>query len=129
MANFRKVAGAWLASPLCFVVGVGKLRRFLRLKPEMNTKEVNKRMLTHNPKRVAAKLQTVIDAWTNLRPTKTFAGMTLDQFKAKVQPSLAVRDQLVTVQGQAKDGRQLRHASDSTSLDLAQLVVNLSLIH
>jgi hypothetical protein len=41
MANFRKVAGAWLASPLCSVVGVEKPRRFLRLKPEMNPKEVN----------------------------------------------------------------------------------------
>lgn len=81
-------------------------------------------MPTHNPKRVAAKLQKVIDAWTTLRPTKTFSGMTLEQFKAQVQPSLTARDQLVTVQGQAKDSLQLRHESDSTSLDLAQLVVN-----
>jgi hypothetical protein len=100
------------------------MSHFLRLKPEMNTKEVNQRMLTHNPKRVAAKLQKVVDAWTALRPTKTFSGMTLDQFKAKVQPSLAARDQLVTVQSQAKDNRQIRHDSDSTSLNLAQLVVN-----
>jgi hypothetical protein len=81
-------------------------------------------MPTHNPKRVAVKLQKVIDAWGTLRPTKTFAGMTLDQFKAQVQPSLSARDQLTTVQSQAKDNRQLRHESDSTSLDLAQLVVN-----
>lgn len=81
-------------------------------------------MPTHNPKRVALKLQKVIDAWETLRPTKSFAGMSLDQFKTQVQPSLAARDQLVTVQSQAKDNRQLRQASDSTSLDLAQLVVN-----
>ena len=81
-------------------------------------------MPTHNPKRVAEKLQKVIDAWSTLRPTKTLAGMTLDQFKAKVQPSQAARDQLVTVQSQAKDQRQFRHQSDSASLELAQLVVN-----
>jgi hypothetical protein len=81
-------------------------------------------MPTHNPKRVAEKLQKVIDAWETLRPTKTFAGMTLDQFKAKVQPSQAARDQLTTARGQAKDNRQIRQASDSASLDLTLLVVN-----
>ena len=81
-------------------------------------------MPTHNPKRVGEKLQKVIDAWSTLRPTKTLAGMTLEQFKAKVQPSQAAREQLVTVQSQAKDHRQLRHESDSASLELAQLVVN-----
>jgi hypothetical protein len=81
-------------------------------------------MPTHSPKRVANKLQKVIDAWGALRPTKSFAGMTLDQFKAKVQPSLAARDQLVTVQSQAKDYLAQRHQSDASSLELAQLVVN-----
>jgi hypothetical protein len=36
-----------------------------------------------NPKRVAAKLQKVVDAWTTIRPTKSFAGMTLEQFKTR----------------------------------------------
>jgi hypothetical protein len=85
---------------------------------------VKRDMPTHNPKRVAAKLQKVINAWSTLRPTKTLAGMTLEQFKAKVQPSLAARDQLVTVQSQAKDHRQVRYESDGASLELAQLVVN-----
>jgi len=29
------------------------------------------RIMTHNPKKVAAKLQTVVDAWKTLRPTKS----------------------------------------------------------
>ena len=81
-------------------------------------------MPTHNPKRVAVKLQKVIDAWGTLRPTKTFAGMTLEQFKTQVQPSQAARDQLTSVQSQVKDNQQQRHESDSASLDLALLVVN-----
>jgi hypothetical protein len=81
-------------------------------------------MPKQSPKKVAAKLQKVVDAWGTLRPAKTFAGMTLDQFKTTVQPSLASRDQLVTLRSQATDSLVQRHQSDSTSLDAAQLVVN-----
>ena len=81
-------------------------------------------MPTTSPKKVAVKLQTVVNAWGTLRPSKSFAGMTLEQFKAQVQPSLAARDQLVTLRSQTTDNRTQRQASDSASLDLAQLVVN-----
>src|ERR1017187_6241180 len=81
-------------------------------------------MPTHNPKRVAIKLQKVVDAWGTLRPTKTFAGMTLEQFEAQVKPSLDARGQLTTLQSQTTDSRTQRRQSDGSSLDLAQLVVN-----
>ncbi len=81
-------------------------------------------MPKHSPKRVAAKLQKVIDAWTTLRPAKTFAGMTLEQFKTQVQPSLTARDQLTTLRDQATDVRMQRRQSDGASLGLASLVVN-----
>ena len=81
-------------------------------------------MPTQSPKKVAAKLQQVIDAWTTIRPAKSFSGMTLEQFKAKVQPSLAARDQLTTLRTQSTDSRVQRHQSDDASLGLAQLVVN-----
>ena len=81
-------------------------------------------MPMHNPKRTADKLQKVVDAWTTIRPTKSFAGMTLEQFKAQVQPSLDTRGQLTTLQSQATDSRTQRRQSDGASLDLAQLVVN-----
>jgi hypothetical protein len=50
--------------------------------------------------------------------------MTLEQFKAKVQPSQAARELLNSLQSQAENHRALRHESDYTSMDLAQLVVN-----
>jgi hypothetical protein len=81
-------------------------------------------MATHNPKRVANKLQKLIDAWTTLRPTKSFAGMTLEQFVAQVKPSLDARGQLTTLQSQTTDSRTQRRQSDDASLELAQLVVN-----
>ena len=81
-------------------------------------------MPKNNAKRVAGKLQTVVNAWGTLRPSKSFAGMTLEQFKAKVQPSLAARDQLVTLSSQTVDNRTQRHTSDDASIAQAQLVVN-----
>lgn len=81
-------------------------------------------MPTHNPKRIAKKLDQVIGAWTALRPTKSFAGMTLDQFKQKVQPSQATRDQLSTLKTQATDSRVQRIQSDGATLATVQLVVN-----
>jgi hypothetical protein len=81
-------------------------------------------MSTQSPKKVAARLQKLIDGWTTLRPTKSFAGMTLDQFKAKVQPSLDTRSQLTTLRSQTTDSRLQRQQSDSASLEMEQLVVN-----
>jgi hypothetical protein len=81
-------------------------------------------MPKHNPKRVAGKLQKVVDAWETLRPSKSFAGMTLEQFKVRVQPSLATRSQLMTLRSQATDNLTQRHQSDDASLEAAQMVVN-----
>jgi hypothetical protein len=81
-------------------------------------------MPTHNPKRVANKLQKLIDAWTTIRPAKSFAGMTLEQFEAQVKPSLDARGQLTTLQSQTTDSRMQRRRSDAASMELAQLVVN-----
>jgi hypothetical protein len=76
------------------------------------------------PKKVALKLQKVIDAWSTIRPAKSFAGMTLDQFKTKVQTSLAARDQLTVLQSQATDSRVQRQQSDAASLSAVLMVVN-----
>ncbi len=37
-----------------------------------------------NPKENIEKINAVVNAWETLRPNKTFSGMTLAQFKAKV---------------------------------------------
>ena len=81
-------------------------------------------MSKHNAKRVAVKLQQVIDAWTALRPAKSFGGMTLEQFKAKLQPSLDTRDQLSALKTQTVTSKVQMHQNDTASLDTTQLVVN-----
>src|SRR5665647_61177 len=81
-------------------------------------------MPTHSPKRVATKLQQIIDAWKKLRPTKLFAGLTADQFAEQVKPSLDTRDQLSGLRRQVTDSRLQRVDADQASMDLAQFVAN-----
>ena len=75
-------------------------------------------------KRVAKRLQTLIDVWERLRTTKSFAGMTLEQFKAKVATSLSTREALSSLKTQVTNSRTTRHQSDIVSNDLVNLVIN-----
>ena len=80
--------------------------------------------MKNTPKRNAVKLQTMIDTWRKLRPTKQFAGMTVDQFEAKVKPSLDTRGQLSDLRKQATDSRLLRVDADAASMEQAAFVVS-----
>ena len=44
-----------------------------------------------SPKRNEDRISTLIEVWTKLRPTKSFFGMTLEEFKAAAKPSLDAR--------------------------------------
>ncbi len=76
------------------------------------------------PKEIAGKLKKVETAWETLAPTKSFGGMTLDQFKATVKPSLDARDSLQTADTQRTETKVQREQNDAKSLDALQLVVN-----
>ena len=75
------------------------------------------------PKENLDKINTVTAAWQTLRPAKTFGGMTLDQFKAKVQPSLDARAAVIAIENQLIAAQDQRDASDAASLAAVQLVV------
>ncbi len=45
-------------------------------------------------KDVLVKLETITQAWSKLRPAKTFAGLTLEQFLAAIKPSYDVRAEI-----------------------------------
>jgi hypothetical protein len=77
-----------------------------------------------NPKRIAARLAGVISAWEQLRPAKSFANLTLAEFKAQVQPSTATRDAVQALRTQLTRSRQERRQSDENSNNLLSLVVN-----
>jgi len=77
-----------------------------------------------SPKRTVERLQRLINAWETLRPTKSFAGMTLEQFKAKVAPALNARQQLTALREQVVHSRTERHQHDVAAIGLINLVVN-----
>lgn len=76
------------------------------------------------PKSAHDKLSQIIAAWQTLRPGKSFAGLTLDQYKARVQPSFDTRSRIVTLQDQLLALQTLRDEADKASLALSRLVVN-----
>jgi hypothetical protein len=65
-----------------------------------------------------------INAWQTLRPAKSFSGLTLEQFKAKLQPSLDARTQIASLEQQLQAAINARADADRTSLATISLVVN-----
>ena len=77
-----------------------------------------------SPKDNLLKLQRILNAWETLAPDKTFGGMTLAQFRAAIQPSLAARDRVEDLEDQLRQAQTDRDNADEDSLDKVQLVVN-----
>ena len=80
--------------------------------------------MSNRTKENGEKLATVLQAWKDLRPTKSFAGMTLEQFTAKVKPSLDERDAIDTLNNQLLAASDRRDIADVESMALVLLVVN-----
>jgi hypothetical protein len=77
-----------------------------------------------NPNKTKAKLDEVLKAWGELAADKTFGGMTLAQFKAKVQPSLDARAELDKLAAQMTQWQNRRDDADGVSNAAVQMVVN-----
>lgn len=65
-----------------------------------------------------------VTAWKELAPTAQFAGLTLTEFKAKVQPSSVTRTEVATLETQLKAASQPRKNADVVSNDDAFNVVS-----
>ena len=52
------------------------------------------------PKEIETRIRTTISALESLAPTKSFGGMTLDQFKTAVAPSLVARETIANLENQ-----------------------------
>ena len=77
-----------------------------------------------NPNAVKLKLDVVIRGWKTLRPDKSFAGMTAQQFIKAVQESFNTREQLTVLDKQRQALINQRDDADAKSMELIQLVVN-----
>jgi len=77
-----------------------------------------------NPKDNGDKIAAVLKAWKDLRPTKSFAGMTLAEFTTKVQPSIDARAAIDTLNNQLIAAADQRDTADVESLKQVNFVVN-----
>src|SRR5712675_1884771 len=77
-----------------------------------------------NPKQISDDTNLIINAWNTLAPTASFGGMTLAQYKTKVQPSFDTRTQLDSLDAQVTAATDTRDNADVATLRTNQLVVN-----
>lgn len=76
------------------------------------------------PKKIETSINEVSEAWEELAPDKSFAGMTLPQFQAKVQLSLDSRKKLSGAKDQRISAQSDRARNDAVSRETLLLVVN-----
>ena len=76
------------------------------------------------PKDVEAKIGNVVNAWTKLAATKTFAGMTLDQFNTAIKPSVDARQAIIDLDNEMTNALDTRDDADKDSLALVLQVVD-----
>ncbi len=76
------------------------------------------------PKEIAEKLQRAVRAWENLAPADSFGGMTLAEFKGKVQEALDIRDAIQLATDQLMVAQNARSDTDRKTMDALLLVVN-----
>jgi hypothetical protein len=77
-----------------------------------------------NPKSNEQKINTMVNGWETLAATKSFGGMTLEQFKAIAEASLAGRARIADLEAQMTQAINARDAADAVFLTKAQLVIN-----
>ena len=73
---------------------------------------------------ISEKLDRAVRAWETLAPDKSFGGMTLPEFTAKVQESLDARQALRAATDQLMVAQNARTDTDAKTLQALLLVVN-----
>lgn len=72
------------------------------------------------------RLTTIVNAWARLRPTKSFAGMTLEEFTLALAPSTEARARLAQATKQAAEAKVDRANADRlTSVVLDRVVAGV----
>ena len=76
-----------------------------------------------SPKQNEKKMMDVLIAWRTLAPEKMFGGMTLAQYEAQVNKSLAPRQRLLEIADEKIEQQALRESEDVITLKKVELVV------
>jgi len=77
-----------------------------------------------NPRIALERITRTQSAWGTLRSQKSFAGMSLDQFREKTAPSLAARATIARLENELIAAQNQRDDADQASSDIVQLVVD-----
>ena len=77
-----------------------------------------------NQRLALEKIVTVRTGWGNLRPGKSFAGRTLEQFNAKIQASLDARTEIANLEAQLGAAVTRRDAADRASMEEIRIIVH-----
>jgi hypothetical protein len=75
------------------------------------------------PKEIEERLRKAISSWETMAPTKSFGGLTLDQFKTQTGPSFTKRETIADLEAQMTQAINDRDAADDISLALLQRVI------
>jgi hypothetical protein len=87
-----------------------------------HVKEVKE--MPYPEKQVSEKITRTTEAWEEHAGDAKFAEMTLDQFKAKVKPSLDCREKIASLRRQLEPAIKKRQECDAASTDICTKVVN-----
>ncbi len=80
--------------------------------------------MPNNPRQSESRINQTLNAWTILRPDKSFAGLSLAQFEARMKPSLDARAAIRALESQLLAAQNQRDDADKTALATIALVVN-----
>jgi hypothetical protein len=78
----------------------------------------------YSEKQVAGKITRTTEAWEEHPEDAKFAEMTLDEFKAKVKPSLDCREKIASLRRQLVAAIKKRQECDAASIEVCAKVVN-----
>jgi hypothetical protein len=80
--------------------------------------------MSRNPSKLHDKLQIAIKAWSLRRPTKSYAGFTLESFKTAVAPSIDLRQELADHDTRGRELMARRDEADVRSKKALSRLVN-----
>ncbi|MCA1605546.1 MAG: hypothetical protein LC775_08775 [Acidobacteria bacterium] len=79
--------------------------------------------MSYSEKQIASKITRTTEGWEERAEDAKFAEMTLDQFKAKVKPSLDCREKIASLRRQLEAAIKKRRQCDAASADVCAKVV------
>jgi hypothetical protein len=76
------------------------------------------------PESNLTRIRKILSAWETLRPHKSFGGLTLEEYRRLVQPSLDARERIAKLEALLVAERATRDESDRVSMPVTRRIVD-----